>query len=301
VVRSTERSKAKLAAADYRRLLDVGLGRLAQTETAPEAILKLVPSGPVGLKTNCLTGRLSSTPAALVEALGDIFEEAGWNANDIVVWERTNRELQEAGFELNASSFGRRCLGTDTRGVGYGDSFESSGEVHSLISRVLLQVVEANINLPVLKDHSLAGLSGGLKNMFGAINNPNKYHGNNCDPFVAQAGLLPTLRKRHALTVMDAARVQYHLGPAYSANYLSWYGGVIMAVDPVAADSIGLALVEHLRAKNRLPSLADSGRPAKYLRTAEQLGLGTADLGKIDLQVLMVASDGRTTAGELLS
>jgi hypothetical protein len=117
---------------------------------------------------------------------------------------------------------------------------------------------------------------------------------------VADVSRLPTIRKRHKLTVMDAVRVQYHLGPGFNASYLHYYGGLIMATDPVAADAVGLAVVEHLRAANGLPSLAESGRPARYLQTAEEQGLGTADLSRLDLLVLRVDESGRLAPGELL-
>ena len=37
----------------------------------------------------------------------------------------------------------------------------------------------------VVKDHDLAGVSAGLKNWYGVIHNPNKYHDSCCDPYVA--------------------------------------------------------------------------------------------------------------------
>ncbi|MCK4460946.1 MAG: DUF362 domain-containing protein [candidate division Zixibacteria bacterium] len=264
------------------------------------ALRKLLPRGAVGMKTNCLTGKLNSTPVALVEALSGILEDAGWDANNIVVWERTNRELQKAGFKLNASSFGRRCLGTDANGVGYSARFYSAGESSSLVSRILEKVVAGNINMPVLKDHSIAGLSGGLKNMFGAINNPNKFHDNNGDPHVAEVSMMSPIRLKSRLTVMDAVQVQYHNGPGYDQRFLVRYGAVILSDDPVAADQVGLEIVEWLRNKGGLPNLAEAGRPATYLQTAEKLGLGVATMSDIDLKVLVVDDKGRVRPGELL-
>ena len=62
------------------------------------------------------------------------------------------------------------------------------------------------VSLPVLKDHNLAGVSLGMKNFFGAIHNPNKYHDNHCDPFVAEVFDVPLVRQKHRLTVIDALR-----------------------------------------------------------------------------------------------
>jgi uncharacterized protein (DUF362 family) len=252
------------------------------------------------MKVNCLIGERNSTPPALVEALCNVLEGAGWKPNDLVVWERTNHELQRAGFKLSTGGFGRRCLGTDTNGLGYGDEFHTVGKSSSLVSRILEEVVDANINLPVLKDHSIAGLSGGLKNMFGAINNPNKFHGNNCDPHVAEVSMMEPIRTKNRLMIMDAVQVQYHNGPGYDGRYLARYGGVILSDDPVASDRVGLEIVARLRQGNSLPTLEKAGRPSKYLQTAAGLGLGVAELSAIDIKVLVVDEQGRARPGELM-
>ncbi len=245
------------------------------------------------MKTNCLTRNANSTPTALAGALTELLTTAGFKPNDLIIWERSSRELNGAGYRLNASGSGVRCLGTDANGVGYSSDFFSFGEVNSLVSRILTEMVEVNINLPVLKDHSVAGLSAGMKNMYGAINNPNKYHADNCDPFCAHVNNLAPLKAKNRLTIIDAVRVQYNGGPGFVPEFLANYGGIILSDDPVAVDRVGLEIVDQLRTEHQLPTLEKAGRPAKYLATAQKLGLGVAELGSIDLQVVEVDSDGR--------
>ena len=281
----------------YRLLLTTALENLFEVKRAGDAVKRLFDRGAVGMKTNCIARRNNSTPVALVEALGDVLEESGIEANDIVIWERTNRELEAAGFKLNASNFGRRCLGTDSKGFGYGRKLYSSGNVSSLISNILTDLINYNINVTVLKDHSLAGLSGGLKNMYGAIHNPNKYHDDNCDPFAAHVNNLEPIRARNRLTIIDAHRVQFHGGPGYDSRFLQPYGGLIISNDPVAADRVALEILEKVRRKNGKPSLAESGRPVKYLASAEKIGLGTATMEKIALNILEVQAGGRVSRG----
>ena len=67
----------------------------------------------------------------------------------------------------------------------------SSGEVGSLWTNVLATRATALINVPVLKDHDLSGVGCGMKNMYGAIHNPNRYHDNNCNPYVADVNAHP--------------------------------------------------------------------------------------------------------------
>jgi uncharacterized protein (DUF362 family) len=283
----------------YRRLIEIGLQRLAGQDETWIAVRQFLPDGPVGMKTNCLARQFNSTPVPLVDGLCSVLRDARFEENELVIWERTSRELAEAGFNLNASSRGVRCLGTDANGVGYERSFHTSGEVSSLISRILTAEVEVNINLPVLKDHSIAGMSAGLKNMYGAIHNPNKFHDDNCDPFCAHVNNLEPLRVKNRLTILDAVRVQYDGGPGYMSQYLATFGGLVISDDPVAVDRVGLEILERIRSDHGRPTLAVAGREVRYLKSAQTLNLGQAELDDIELVVLNVDVDGQASVGEL--
>ncbi len=294
-----EKASKGLDTKSYKIMLEAGLTSLFDGISLKTAVDKLFPGGIIGMKTNCLARKFNSTPVALTDALSDILIDKDIKENNIVVWERTNYELEQAGYKLNASAFGRRCLGTDSNGIGYSRDFYGAGDVNSLVSGILTDMVDHNINVPVLKDHSIAGLSGCLKNMYGAIHNPNKYHGNNCNPYAAHVSQLEPIKSRNRLSVIDATRVQYNFGPGYDSRYIEYFGGLIISIDSVAADRIGLEIVETFRKTGKLPSLKDSGRPADYLQTAEEIGLGIADLQKIELKVFTINNAGKPQPGEL--
>ncbi|MFH2054941.1 MAG: DUF362 domain-containing protein [bacterium] len=284
----------------YRLLLDSALQTLTGVDTLQAAIQMLLPGKVIGMKANCLTRRLTNTPIPLTEALGDLLSDCGYAENNLLVWERSNRELKGAGFELNASSYGRRCFGTDTAAVGYSDEHFNFGVVNSRVSKVLTEMVDCNINLPALKDHSIAGLSGALKNLYGVIHNPNKYHANNCSPFAGQIPALEPIKRTNSLTILDATRVQYDKGPGLSPNQLAYYGGLVLSTDPVAVDTIGLEILEYYREINGQPPLAKVGREVKYLKEAANNALGSDTLSEIDLEVLVVEADGKSYPGMLL-
>jgi uncharacterized protein (DUF362 family) len=283
----------------YQTLLSTGLTLLGGTKDISEAVHKFLPVGVIGMKTNCLTRKMNSTPVALVDALCNILEKSGYDSNELVVWDRSNRELSSAGYTLNASGKGRLCFGTDANSVGYSETFYTSGEVNSLVSQIMTRLVDFNINLPILKDHSFAGMSGGLKNMYGAINNPNKFHADNCDPFCAHVSNLDPIKKKNKLTILDAVNVQYQGGPGFIADFFAPYHGIVISSDPIAADRVGLEVLENLRKMHDQPSLEKAGRPVKYLNSAEKLGLGVATLDQINLKVVSVDADGRAKQVEL--
>jgi uncharacterized protein (DUF362 family) len=288
-----------LSAEEYGYLLTAALELLSRGGGHKTLVKKLFPSGVVGMKTNCLAHQ-NSTPPALIDAFSTLLTTlAGISENNLIVWERTSREMQKAGYILNASSFGRRVLGTDAVGVGYNDDYDSSGKANSRVTRILTDLVGHSVNVPVLKDHSVAGLSAGMKNMYGAVSNPNKYHGDNCNPYAADVNSLAPIRTKHRLTIIDAVRVQYDNGPGFDPARMHDYGGLIVSTDPVAADRIALEVLERCRAQNKCPSLAEAGRPVKYLQAAQAIGLGTADMADIDLQVALVDRYGNASKGSL--
>ena len=168
-----------------------------------------------------------------------------------------------------------------------------------MVSRIMTELVQHSVNIPVLKDHSIAGLSAGMKNMYGAIHNPNKFHADCCDPSCAHVNNLAPIRQNHRLTIIDAIRVQYDGGPGYMAQFMVPFGALVISTDLVAADRIGLEILEKLRKDNGRPPLAQTGREVKYLKTAKAIGLGEEDISRIEIKVLTVDELGNAQAGEL--
>lgn len=144
---------------------------------------KLVrPGEVVGLKVNTIAGPGLSSHIVLVEAICERLQQAGVKANDIVVWDRTNRELDRVGYKLSNTGNGVRILGTDSKEVGYEETVSEFGAVKTWLSKLLTRTCDCMINVPVLKDHEIAGVTLAMKNMYGVNKNPYELHGNNCCP-----------------------------------------------------------------------------------------------------------------------
>lgn len=265
-------------------MFERGLARLAGERTDPSpAAAFFRPSDRVGVKINTLGGRALSTRPEVAAALADGLVRAGVPKGSIFVWDRTERELREAGYTTASGPSGFKVLATDTPGVGYERELVSHRSIGSLFSRIQTELVTASVSLAILKDHGLAGVTAGMKNYFGAVHNPNKYHDSRCDPFVADMFDTPAIKEKHRLTVLDALLVQFHKGPSYHSRWVSPFGGLVFSADPVAADRVGWRIIDALRERAGLPSLTDDGREPLYLRTAERMGLGRADLASIEI------------------
>ncbi len=249
----------------------------------PAAVLgRIFPEGSrVGIKLNCLSGRGLSPRPELVHAFIDILIRSGIRPEDITVFERTERELEKAGFHINMSPGKVRFMGNDSLGAGYDREPVCSGSIGSCFSTILTRRIDGLVSFGVLKDHDLAGVSVGLKNLFGLIHNPNKYHDNNCSPYVADVAASPPVRSKLKLTLCDGMTAQHHGGPALRKE-CTWNAGILLASqDPVAADSVGAAIIEEKRSSAGMKSLDECGRPPAYLAEARKKGLGENRMDKI--------------------
>jgi uncharacterized protein (DUF362 family) len=272
---------------DQPRLLSMierGLKLLSGTQDIREAVSQIFsPADRVGIKINTIGGPNISTRPELSLSLANLLVRSGLQEKNIIIWDRTNRELRDAGYRLDTNRAGLKVFATDTEGVGYETELVSHLNIGSLFSTILSNFVTASISLAILKDHGLAGVTASLKNYFGAIHNPNKYHDTQCNPFIAELFDTRPVKDKHKLSILDGLRIQYHRGPSFHPRWAENSGLLIFSRDAVAADSVGWQVIEKLRAGKGLPTLEEEKRKPLYLVTAEKMGLGVTGLDQIQI------------------
>ena len=268
-------------AARLAKMLDGALARLTNTGS-PEAAWKALFSSKdvVGIKVNCLAGPPLSTHPALVDQIVRGLRLAGVPDGNIFIWERFSRELARMGFKVQDSAGAVHCVGLDGH---YENTLSYSGKVGSCLAPPVASLCTAHINVPILKDHLLAGLGVGMKNFYGAIHNPNKYHDNLCDPYVADVSAFPQIRNRLRLVVCDALNGQYDGGPTVRPQRLWEENALLVSRDPVALDTVAWGMIEQRRAAAGLKSLAQEKREPTWLKTANGYGLGENDPQRIEV------------------
>jgi len=237
----------------------------------------------VGIKVNTLAGRRMSSHISIVKAIINGLKAIGIPEENIIIWDKADNDLTGAGFEINTTRKGVKCLSTEST-VEYGDLIVY-GSIASCYSNILSNCTVL-VNVPVLKHHSMAGVTISLKNWLGAIHNPNKYHFNAAaDPYIADINMPDILRKKRQLIVCDALLAQYNSGPGFNPNYTWNCNSLLVATDPVALDSVGAQMIEAKRKEMKLPSLKEAGIEPKYIATAadDEHQLGTNDLEKIQI------------------
>jgi len=142
----------------------------------------------------------------------------------------------------------------------------------------------ALINTRPMRTHSWSGVGSLIKNYITFVPRPSDYHYDACRD-LATLWDLPVTRGKTRLNILVMLTPQFHnVGPHhFDASYTWPYGGLIVSTDPVAADSLGLRIMQE---KRRLAFGED--RPlqptAHHIALADTVHrLGNADPSKIDL------------------
>lgn len=136
-------------------------------------------------------------------------------------------------------------------------------------------VLEADlfINVPVLKDHSGAGMTSAMKNLMGAVWDRAEFHRLGLDHCIADACLV----RKPDLNIVDAGKVMLSGGPrGYPGSRYSEQRLLVASTDLVAVDAVSA------RTLGRSPS--DFG----YIAKAEALGLGKSDLSALNIGRLTI-------------
>lgn len=147
-----------------------------------------------------------------------------------------------------------------------------------------LEEVTAIINVPFLKTHNIAGMTGCLKNLSHAVvRSPRRFHANGCAPYVGDIVSLPQIRQKVRLHLMNAMRAVFAGGPEVRPEYRWIYAGIVAGKDPVAIDSVGLDILNEQRVRAKLPPIAPDASGIPHIHAAAHTGLGTNDQDYIDL------------------
>ena len=277
-----------------RNMVDEGMFALTGKKKTADAWRTLfTPDDVVGIKINPLGGVKLTTKPEVVNAIIAGLVAAGVKENNIIIWDRFSYHLIQAGYPLNKGSSGVRCYGTEPT-AGYDkavfyepldDYFNKREEdgARSLFRSIVTKQVTAIINVPVLKDHGIAGVTLCLKNLgFGVINNTKRFHPAPyfCDPASAEVCAHPALRNKVRLHVADALQACFDGGPAGMKAWTMWNEErLLFGTDPVAMDRIGLELIDKQRKEHNLPSVFQK---AKHIATGERLGLGIFEKSTIE-------------------
>ncbi|HEY3383224.1 MAG TPA: DUF362 domain-containing protein [Vicinamibacterales bacterium] len=141
----------------------------------------------------------------------------------------------------------------------------------------------ALIAMPGLKAHWLTGIGTVMKLYIMYSGRPSSYHGEDAAN-LAETWLLPDVKGKTKLVLVDALRPLCDKGPQPDPRYMWDYKGLIAGTDPVAVDAVGMQIIMAKRKALRGGDWPLSPPPLCISAADEKFGLGTSRLDEIKIE-----------------
>jgi hypothetical protein len=274
---------ALLSPEALREMLDVSITELTGLDDAREAwSLLFSPDERIAIKVNTIAFSAFRTHAPLVVAVTESLQEAGIPAEQIVIFDRSNNELEFAGYQINTGdSPGVLCRGDNDDSSGYTEGWTLM-DTDIKLSQTLLSC-QALINMPILKYHNQSGITFAMKNHYGTFDKPDAFHEPHVESGITGLNALPEIKDRTRLVIGDALQIS----PESIGGWFYAVPGdsILMSFDPVAHDAVGLQMLNEVLVSEGNDSKAEyTAKIAQpWLTRSSELGLGTNDPTNINL------------------
>ena len=298
-------------------MLERGMKELTGESSAAAAWTRFIEPGDiVGIKINPSgVPACCSSPEIVREIVSGVLS-VGVPAHNIIVYDRYAYEIDIGSYQAlvpaNVKVLGIQDAYSGMSGYDMHTycqaNFFGEWETRSYMARIVAHGLTKIINVPTMKDHSAAGVTGCLKNLaYGSFNNVARSHRapySFTDPLIAVMCSVEPLRSKAVLHIMDGMRQVWHGGPLTQVqDFIHPAGTICIGTDPVAIDTLELEAIEKKRQEKGAPSVweHDPGsitsnsqeffhdprknlfyRRPGHIASAGKLGLGVADRKLID-------------------
>jgi uncharacterized protein (DUF362 family) len=277
----------------------------------------------VGIKVNAGGGPyVVSSPAVVAEICRQLMA-VGVPPESIVVFERFQNQLDRIGYGswlpegvtvFAAEGSNRRVNNQNYDPATYVEvDFFGEDDTRSNMMRLVTERLTKIVNVPNMKDHGATGVTGCLKNVaYGCFSNVGRSHARGHTQTLTSVGTFASvepLRSRTVLQIMDGLRAVWHGGPfARTERYVFNPRRMLFGTDPVSIDRLLLDIIDDKRRAEGARSIWDRSpeslnnqfardedpnvniliREPGHVEYAGRLGLGVADLLRIDVEEIEV-------------
>lgn len=301
-----------------KQMISSGLRSLTGDARDADAWARFVsPRDVVGIKVNCSGApRMCSAPEIVAEIAANLVA-VGVPAKQIYVYERFENQLRTVdygkylpeGATVTAAESARgSILGYDPRTY-VETSFFGEDDTRSNLVRLVSERLTKIINVPNMKEHRAAGVTGCLKNVaygnFSNVDRSHRYEKTNTRTFIGALAATEPVRSRVVLNIMDGLRGVWHGGPFMQDVKFRFYPKQIMiGTDPVTMDRQLIHLIEAKRKQEGAVSIFDRAperlgkalepnvnpfiREPGHVEYASTLGLGVFDESKVKVRAIEI-------------
>lgn len=267
----------------------------------------------VGIKVNCSGAPKIFSERQVVGGIADNLIALGIPAPNIYIYERFPDQLTSvrydrylpAGINITAAETTRGSAANYDPNTYVETNFFGEDDTRSNMIRLITERFTKIINVPNMKDHAAAGITGCLKNIaYGSFSNVARSHSGaktNTLSFIGTLANVEPLRSRTVLQVMDGLRGVWHGGPfSEEARFRFYPKTILFGTDPVAMDRLLLDVIENKRKAEGALSIWDRSmdavkpgvldprfnsfiREPGHVEYASKLGLGVYDISRIQV------------------
>ena len=298
-----------------REMMDRGMCALTGDTDVRDAWARFItPSDVVGVKVNCSGAPgIMSSPVVVAEIVRNLMA-LGLKPDAIWIYERFRDQVESVhynrylpdGVHIWTAEARRGSVESYDPATYVEALFFDEDDTRSNMIRLVGNRFTKIINVPNMKDHGAAGVTGCLKNIaYGNFSNVARSHSGsetNTYSFIGTLAAVEPLRSRTVLQLVDGLRGVWHLGPFSPDRRFRFYPKrMLFATDPVAADHLLLDIIEEKRKAEhaisvwersekhragqseyeRNPNVNVFVREPGHIEYAAGLGLGVYDLAKI--------------------
>jgi uncharacterized protein (DUF362 family) len=305
-----------------REMLAQGMRALTGERDSRDAWARFIaPSDVVGIKVNCSGAPgIMSTPEVVAEVVRNLLT-LGLKPDQVWIYERFQDQLEMIRYDRYVpagvhvwSAEGMRGSTESYDPATYVEvEFFDEDDTRSNMIHLVTERFTKIINIPNMKDHGAAGVTGCLKNIaYGNFSNVARSHSGtvtNTYSFIGTLAAVEPLRSRTVLQVMDGLRGVWHGGPFSPNRKFHFYPkSILLGTDPVAVDRLLLDIIDNERKAHRAISVWDRSpahvngrgdhmsdpdvnafvREPGHIEFASHLGLGVYDLDRIKVTRLEI-------------
>lgn len=295
-------------------MIEDGMLKLTGKETIKDAYrLFFNDNEKIGLKVNPVAGQILSTSVEVTKAIVTQLNESGIPSRNIIIWDRREEQLKEAGF-TEENFPGVTIIGTERLGEN-GTMYDADSNLYSLqmidtswyywadceqeydaetlpymvnegkysyFTKIITQMCDKVINVPILKNAG-SSITLCMKNLaYGVTTNTARLHKKLWSETTAQVCAFPPIRDKVVLNIVDGLKGCFNGGPGANPQFFTNYKTILVGTDAVAVDRIGYEIVLKKRIEEGIQK-EDNPRGRIFMDLGEEYGLGTADLNKIEL------------------
>jgi len=308
----------KVDATVVREMIAQGMSAITGDKDARDSWARFfTPSDVVGIKVNCSGAPgIMSTPEVVAEIVRNVIA-VGVKPEKVWIYERFRNQVDSVHYDRFVPHGVNIWTAEQSRGsiAGYDPgtyvdvNFFGEEDTRSNLARLVVDPLSKIINVPNMKDHGAAGVTGCLKNIaYGSFSNVARSHSGfktNTYSFIGTLAEVEPLRSRTVLQIMDGLRGVWHGGPfSFKRKFRFYPKEMMFGTDPVSVDRLLLDVINNKRAAEHASSVWDRSmanvkpgwnyddnpsinrfiREPGHIEYASTLGLGVYDIGKIQVR-----------------